>query len=172
MDSVLHDLREMYSEIEIKVADPVVTFSETVVDSSSIKCYVESHNKRNKLTMLAEPLDKGLADDIEAEKIDLSWPQSKITSFFEQNYDWDILASRSVWAFGPEKFGANLLSNDTLPNETDQKILGSVKDSIIQGFRWGTKEGPLCDEPIRNVKFKLLEANISTVKDSDLFLSF
>lgn len=30
MDSVMHDLREMYSEIEIKVADPVVTLCETV----------------------------------------------------------------------------------------------------------------------------------------------
>lgn len=161
MDSVLHDLREMYSEIEIKVADPVVTFCETVVDTSSIKCYVESHNKKNKLTMLAEPLDKGLAEEIEAEVIDLNWPQNKISQYFEKKFEWDLLASRSVWAFGPEKFGANLLANDTLPSETDPKLLSTVKDSIIQGFRWGTKEGPLCDEPIRNVKFKLLEASIS-----------
>lgn len=29
---------------------------------------------------------------------------------------------------------------------------------IVQGFQWGTREGPLCDEPIRNVKFKILDA--------------
>ena len=23
---------------------------------------------------------------------------------------------------------------------------------VWQGFQWGTREGPLCDEPIRNVK--------------------
>ena len=30
-----------------------------------------------------------------------------------------------------------------------------------QGFQWGTREGPLCDEPIRNVKFKILDATIA-----------
>ena len=30
-----------------------------------------------------------------------------------------------------------------------------------QGFQWGTREGPLCDEPIRNVKFKILDASIA-----------
>jgi len=29
------------------------------------------------------------------------------------------------------------------------------------GFQWGTREGPLCDEPIRNVKFKILDAVVS-----------
>jgi translation elongation factor EF-G len=28
-------------------------------------------------------------------------------------------------------------------------------------FQWGAREGPLCDEPIRNVKFKILNANIA-----------
>uniref|UniRef100_A0A8C1IYN5 Elongation factor EFG domain-containing protein n=1 Tax=Cyprinus carpio TaxID=7962 RepID=A0A8C1IYN5_CYPCA len=36
-----------------------------------------------------------------------------------------------------------------------------MKDSIVQGFQWGTHEGPLCDEPIRNVKFKILDAVIT-----------
>ena len=31
----------------------------------------------------------------------------------------------------------------------------------LQGFQWGSREGPLCDEPIRNVKFKILDANIA-----------
>ncbi len=39
-DCVLRDLRTMFSEIEIKVADPVVTFCETVAETSSI-WYVE-----------------------------------------------------------------------------------------------------------------------------------
>lgn len=29
-----------------------------------------------------------------------------------------------------------------------------------QGFQWGAREGPLCDEPMRNVKFKILDASI------------
>ena len=56
-DCVLHDLRKMYSaDSEIKVSDPVVTFCETVSETSSIWCFAQTPNKKNKLTMLAEPL--------------------------------------------------------------------------------------------------------------------
>jgi U5 small nuclear ribonucleoprotein component len=41
MDSVMHDLRHIYSDIEVKVADPVVGFRETVIETSSIKCFAE-----------------------------------------------------------------------------------------------------------------------------------
>lgn len=36
-----------------------------------------------------------------------------------------------------------------------------MKDSIVQGFQWGTREGPLCEDPIRNVKFKILDAKVA-----------
>jgi U5 small nuclear ribonucleoprotein component len=55
----VQDLRELYSEVEVKVADPVVAFCETVVETSSLKCFAETPNKRNKLTMVVEPLEKG-----------------------------------------------------------------------------------------------------------------
>ena len=38
---------------------------ESVVETSSLKCFAETPNKKNKITMIAEPLDKGLAEDIE-----------------------------------------------------------------------------------------------------------
>ena len=41
LDCVMHDLRHMFSDIEVKVADPVVAFRETVVETSSIKCFAE-----------------------------------------------------------------------------------------------------------------------------------
>lgn len=36
----------------LQVADPVVTFCETVVDTSSMKCFAETPNKKNKITMV------------------------------------------------------------------------------------------------------------------------
>ena len=60
LDCVMHDLRKLYSEIDIKVADPVVSFCETVVETSSLKCFAETPNKKNKITMIAEPLEKGI----------------------------------------------------------------------------------------------------------------
>lgn len=79
-----------------------------------------------------------------------------------QKYNWDLLASRSIWAFGPEEDGPNILVDDTLPSEVDKKLLYSVRESIKQGFQWGAREGPLCDEPIRNVKFRILDAQLAS----------
>jgi len=161
MDCVMHDLRHLYSDIEVKVADPVVSFCETVVESSSLSCFAQTPNKQNRLTMLAEPLDSGLAADIEAGAITLDWDKKKVSDFFKTKYDWDLLSSRNIWAFGPDSDGPNMLLNNTLPSEVDQKLLGSVRDSVVQGFKWGCREGPLCDEPIRNVKFKILHASVA-----------
>lgn len=161
LDSIMKDLRDLYSEVEVKVADPVVTFCETVVETSSLKCFAETPNKRNKFTMIAEPLDKGLAHDIETGEVSLKWPKKKLGDFFQNKYDWDVLAARSVWAFGPDDHGANALLNDTLPSEVDKDLLNAVRESVVQGFQWGTREGPLCDEPIRNVKFKILDAAVA-----------
>lgn len=82
MDCVLHDLRRMYSEIEIKVSDPSVSFCVTIIDTSSIKCYADTPNKKNRLTMLAQPLDRGLAEDIEKEIISLDQDKKKVSKFF------------------------------------------------------------------------------------------
>jgi U5 small nuclear ribonucleoprotein component len=46
MDCILHDLRKLFSEIEIKVSDPVTKFCETVVETSALKCYAETPNKK------------------------------------------------------------------------------------------------------------------------------
>nr|SVE76214.1 EOG090X00RJ [Daphnia longispina] len=161
LDCVMHDLRKMYSEIDIKVADPVVSFCETVVETSSLKCFAETPNKKNKITMIAEPLEKGLAEDIENGVVQINWNKKKLSEFFQSKYDWDLLAARSIWAFGPDSTGPNILVDDTLPSEVNKSLLNTVKDSIVQGFQWGTREGPLCEEPIRNAKFKILDAVIA-----------
>lgn len=122
-----------FEYLVIQVADPVVTFCETVVDTSSMKCFAETPNKKNKITMVhlyafclflfycnfsiyplcivieirdmqvAEPLEKGLAEDIENSVVSIDWKQKDISDFFQKRYDWDVLSARSIWAFGPDK---------------------------------------------------------------------
>lgn len=162
MDCVLHDLRTLYAEMDIKVSDPVTRFCETVTETSAIMCYALTPNKKNKLTMIAEPLDDGIAEDIEAGVVKIREPIRKVANFFEEKYEWDKLAARSIWAFGPEEMGPNILCDDTLPSTTDKKLLKSVQESIKQGFSWGTREGPLCEEPIRNTKFRVTGAELAS----------
>jgi len=161
LDCVMHDLRRMYSDIEVKVADPVAAFCETVVETSAIKCFSETPNRRNKLTMIAEPLEDGLAEDIERGEVSMDWDRKQLGEFFQSKYDWDLLTARSIWAFGPDANGPNILVDDTLPSEVDKKLLAQVREAVVQGFQWGCREGPLCDEPIRNCKIKILDATIA-----------
>lgn len=94
--------------------------------------------------MIAEPLEKGLAEDIENEVVQVTWPKwgtlphphtlSQVTvlfpfsrkrlgEFFQTKYDWDLLAARSIWAFGPDNTGPNILVDDTLPSEVSSDLV-------------------------------------------------
>ncbi|CEM07887.1 unnamed protein product [Vitrella brassicaformis CCMP3155] len=162
MDCMLHDLRKLYGDLEIKVADPVVTFCETVTEHSTMKCFAETPNKKNKVYMAAEQLDPGVADDLEKGLISSKWEHSQLGDFFMHKYSWDVLSARSIWAFGPDAQGPNMLLDETLPTDVDKALLGTVRDLIVQGFQWATREGPLIEENIRNVKFKLNDALIAS----------
>jgi len=161
MDCVLHDLRRLYADMDIKVSDPVTRFCETVVETSATKCYAITPNKKNKITMVAEQLEKGISTDIESGAVKIRDPIRKTAKFFEEKHGWDKLAARSIWAFGPDDMGPNILQDDTLPTEVDKKILNTVKESLKQGFSWAAREGPLCEEPIRNTKFKLTDITLA-----------
>jgi U5 small nuclear ribonucleoprotein component len=100
MDCGMYDLRQVDSDIEVTVADPIVSFRGTVVETSSLKCFAETANKRNKLTFIAEPLDDGLAEKLEAGKVNSDWDKKKLGRLFQMQCNWDLLSSRSVWAFG------------------------------------------------------------------------
>ncbi|KAI0473975.1 P-loop containing nucleoside triphosphate hydrolase protein [Xylariaceae sp. FL0804] len=160
MDCVLHDLRRLYADMEIKISDPVTRFCETVDEMSETKCYAITPNKKNKITMIAEPLDDGIAEDIESGRVNMRDGARKVGKFFQDKYGWDLLAARSIWAFGPDENGPNILQDDTLA-EVDKTLLRSVRESIRQGFSWATREGPLCEEPIRNTKFRIMDASLA-----------
>ena len=81
---------------------------------------------------MSGPCLQGLAESIESGAVDISWPRRRLGDFFTANYDWDVLAARSVWAFGPSRQGPNILMDDTLPTDVDKKLLGAVKDSVVQ----------------------------------------
>jgi len=72
---------------------------------------------RNKITMIAEPLERGIAEDIERGRVTMRMTPKERGTFFQEKYQWDLLASRSVWAFGPDDSGPNILLDDTLPSQ-------------------------------------------------------
>ena len=79
-------------------------------------------------------MEKGLAEDIETNKVHIQMDKKSMGNFFREKYDWDLLAARSIWAFGPSQNGPNILLDDTLPSEVDKALLSSVRDSVVQGY--------------------------------------
>lgn len=63
-----------------------------------------------------------------AEPTIVSSPRKKLGEFFQTKYDWDLLAARSIWAFGPDATGPNILVDDTLPSE--------VHTAELMGATW------------------------------------
>ena len=120
LDCALHDLRKAYSDIEVRVSDPVVRFCETVVDTSQLECRALSGNGANRLSMVAEPLEPAIADDIEHGRLRVGAGKEedeRTRARLEREYGWDVLQSRSIWAFGPDDQGPNILVDETLPAE-------------------------------------------------------
>ena len=126
LDQIFYDLRKLYSEIEIKVSEPFVKICETVVESSSVRCFAETPNRKNKISMMAEPLDKGLADAIQKKMLFKNEHKSVLTDILVKDFEWDELTASSVWSFGPNKTGTNMLIDYSLEGETDKQKLGFV----------------------------------------------
>lgn len=84
--------------------------------------------------MIAEPLEKGLAEDIENEVVSTNWSKKQLGEFFQTKYDWDLLAARSIWSFGPDVNGPNILVDDTLPTEVILFLNQIVKKTYLFFF--------------------------------------
>lgn len=157
IDCMMHDLRLVYGQLEVRISDPSVCFRETVAAESALTCVAETPNKRNQVSMMSQPLDEGLAEEVEVAQITLEGERELLEKHLQNSHGWDLLAVRGLWAM----HATNVLINDTLPDEVDTKLLQEAKQAVIQGFEWACREGPLCGEPIRAVKFKLLDATIA-----------
>lgn len=64
--------------------------------------------------------------------------------YLAEKYEWDATEARKIWCFGPEGTGPNLLVDVT----KGVQYLNEIKDSVIAGFQWATKEVPMA--PLEN----------------------
>ncbi|AET41398.1 U5 snRNP GTPase SNU114 Ecym_8104 [Eremothecium cymbalariae DBVPG len=159
LDVLMYDLRHNYANIEIKVSMPLVKFSEGCNNTSFAAIPVTSPNGLIKLSVSAEPLKRDIIRDMINGKLQSAeFDNIKVLSKkLRTEYGWDSLAARNVWNF----HNCNVFIDDTLPDEVDKELVKSAKRQILQGFKWAVKEGPLAEEPIYGVSFKLLNFDIT-----------
>ena len=56
--------------------------------------------------------------------------------YLAEKYEYDVTEARKIWCFGPEGTGPNILVDCT----KGVQYLNEIKDSVVAGFQWATKE--------------------------------
>jgi len=153
LEICLKDLEEDHAQIPLKKSDPVVSYRETVSEESYMMCLSKSPNKHNRLFMKAVPMPDGLAEDIEDGKVNPRDDFKIRGRYLADTYEYDITEARKIWCFGPDTNGPNLMIDCT----KGVQYLNEIKDSVVAGFQWASKEGVLCDENLRATRFNLYD---------------
>jgi len=156
LEICLKDLEEDHAGVPLRISDPVVSYRETVGDKSSITALSKSPNKHNRLYVVAEPLDEEVSKAIEAGKISPRDDFKARARVLADEHGWDVTDARKIWCFGPDTSGANLLVDQTKAVQ----YLNEIKDSVVSGFQWATREGPVAEEPMRSIRFNILDVTL------------
>jgi len=156
LEICLKDLEEDHACIPLKKSDPVVSYRETVSEESSIMCLSKSPNKHNRLFMKAVPMPDGLSEDIERGDVNPRDDFKTRGRYLADKYDYDVTEARKIWCFGPDTNGPNLL----IDCSKGVQYLNEIKDSVVAGFQWATKEGVMCDENLRAVRFNVYDVTL------------
>jgi len=156
LEICLKDLEEDHAGIPLIKSPPVVSYRETVTGESSVQCLSKSPNKHNRIYMVAKPMPDGLPEDID--KGDVSDKQDfKIRGrYLSDKYEYNVDEARKIWCFGPEGTGPNIL----IDAAKGVQYLNEIKDSVVAGFQWATKEGVMCDENMRGIRFDLQDVTL------------
>lgn len=151
LEICLKDLEEDHACIPLKVSDPVVSYRETVTAESTEVCLSKSPNKHNRLYMKARPMTEEFSADVDSGKISAKQELKDRSRYLAETYDWDVTDARKIWCFGPDGNGPNVVVDVT----KGVQYLNDIKDSVVAAFQWATKEGVLCEENMRGIRFDI-----------------
>ncbi|KAI7696572.1 Elongation factor, partial [Hortaea werneckii] len=156
LEICLKDLEEDHAGVPLRISDPVVQYRETVAGESSMTALSKSPNKHNRIYLTAQPLAEEVCKDIENGKIGPRDDFKARARILADEHGWDVTDARKIWCFGPDTNGANLLVDQTKAVQ----YLNEIKDSVVSGFQWATKEGPVAEEPMRAVRFNIMDVTL------------
>merc|ERR1711865_451667 len=152
----LKDLRDEYAQCDFVMSDPVVSYRETVSSNSAQTCLAKSPNKHNRIYIVAEPIDEDLSKAIEEGPAGPKADPKERAKLYREKFDWDENAARKIWGWGPETEGANLVVDQTQAVQ----YMNEIKEHVNSAFQWTTKEGPLCEENMRGIRFNIMDVTL------------
>merc|ERR1712173_224962 len=130
----LKDLREEYAQCDFTVGDPVVSYRETVTDESNQICLAKSPNKHNRIYLVARPMVEELSKGIEEGKFGPKADPKERSKALRENPDFEM----------------------------DENAARKIKEHVNSAFQWTTKEGPLCEENMRGIRYDIKDVTLHT----------
>jgi elongation factor 2 len=152
LEICLKDLQDDFMQgAELRISEPVVSYRETVSAVSDQQCLSKSPNKHNRIFAKADAMTEEFCTDVDNQKVTPRDDPKNRARYLADNHGWDVGDARKIWAFGPETSGPNVIVDMTKGIAN----LNEVKDSFVAAWQWATKEGVLCDENMRGIRYNL-----------------
>ncbi|MGD8545728.1 MAG: elongation factor EF-2 [Candidatus Bathyarchaeota archaeon] len=145
-------IKEYGGGIEITTSRPIVVYRESI-PKEGIVAMAKSPNKHNRFWIQVEPLEPKVIEMIEKGDIDTIMSSTRIGEVLYKEAGWPTDEARNVWALEEHR---NLMINLT----KGIQYLREIREMILSGFRWACEAGPLCNEPLRGLKVKLLDVKL------------
>lgn len=138
-------------KLDILVSEPIIVYKESITGKSPT-IEGKSPNKHNRFYIEVEPLDKAIYNalidgDLKEERI-----KSKETAQDYIELGMDKEEARRVW----EIYNRSMFINMT----RGIQYLDEVKELLLDGFEDALKDGPLANEEVVGLKFKLVDAKL------------
>lgn len=158
LDICISQLQDMLGNVKLSVKEPVVTFNETVTAKCPEPLLAKSGNKHNRIYADAEPLGEGFLEALDDGKIALDGGENKKnTALFTESLGWERRDAKSICCFGP---AGGLQANVLVDQAKGVAYWNDIRDMIVTGFQWAAREGALCGEPLRGVRFNLTDGRV------------
>lgn len=145
-------LKDYGGGLEVLTSKPIVVYYESI-SRQGISAMSKSPNKHNRFWIQVEPLDEKVIQLIDKGEISEEVGRKQIGAILHKEAGWSAEQAKNVLAVEEHK---NILVDVT----KGIQYLGEVRDMIISGFRWACASGPLCEEPMRGIKAKLVDASL------------
>jgi elongation factor 2 len=145
-------LRDYGGGIEITTSRPIVVYRESV-PGQGVVAMAKSPNKHSRFWVQVEPLDEKVIKMIEKGDVAEEMGRKRIGRILYKEAEWPTDEARNVWSLEEHR---NMIIDLT----KGVQYLREAREMIIAGFRWACGAGPLCEEPLRGLKIKLLDVKL------------
>ncbi len=104
------------------------------------------------------PLHEDLPDLIERDEISATQDVKIRGKRLVEEFEWEKEDAQKIWCFGPENVGPNVVVDMT----KGVQYMNEIKESMVSSFQWTSRQGVLCEESMRGMRFNVVDCELHT----------